>query len=126
MEVHYSGVLQRTLVNPVFDFLAATPDGVTPNGHLHLPALRAALDTHAAAETVGAVDHDESVIAAWRSRRPPPKFNGKRDNLGQSSRRQSATATGSYGPTVGAGGEWLCGAPGPGRGWPGCSSSADG
>ncbi len=34
------------------------------NGHLHLPALRAALDAYVAAETVGAVRHDESVIAA--------------------------------------------------------------
>ena len=34
------------------------------NGHLHLPALRAALDAYVAAETVGAVRHDETVIAA--------------------------------------------------------------
>jgi hypothetical protein len=34
------------------------------NGHLHLPALRAALDAHVAAETVGAVRHDEPMIAA--------------------------------------------------------------
>ena len=34
------------------------------NGHLHLPALRATLDAHAASETVGAVRHDEPVIAA--------------------------------------------------------------
>jgi len=34
------------------------------NGHLHLPALRAALDAHVAAETVGAVHHDDNVIAA--------------------------------------------------------------
>jgi putative transposase len=34
------------------------------NGHLHLPALRAALDEHVAAQTVGAVGHDETVIAA--------------------------------------------------------------
>ena len=34
------------------------------NGHLHLPALRAALDAHAAAETVAAISHDEPVIAA--------------------------------------------------------------
>src|SRR5664279_3518443 len=34
------------------------------NGHLHLPALRAALDAHVAAETVGTVRHDEPVIAA--------------------------------------------------------------
>ena len=34
------------------------------NGHLHLPALRTALDAHVAAETVGAVRHDEPVIAA--------------------------------------------------------------
>jgi putative transposase len=34
------------------------------NGHLHLPALRFALDAHAAAETVGAVRHDDNVIAA--------------------------------------------------------------
>ncbi|HEX7428741.1 MAG TPA: IS256 family transposase [Mycobacterium sp.] len=34
------------------------------NGHLHLPALRAALDAHVAAETVGAIRHDDNVIAA--------------------------------------------------------------
>jgi transposase-like protein len=34
------------------------------NGHLHLPALRAALDAHVAAETVGAVRHNEPMIAA--------------------------------------------------------------
>jgi len=34
------------------------------NGHLHLPALRAALDGRVAAETVGAVRHDDNVIAA--------------------------------------------------------------
>jgi putative transposase len=34
------------------------------NGHLHLPALRIALDEHVAAQTVGTVRHDEPVIAA--------------------------------------------------------------
>jgi putative transposase len=34
------------------------------NGHLHLHALRQALNEHVAAETVGAVRHDEPVIAA--------------------------------------------------------------
>ncbi len=34
------------------------------NGHLHRPALRAALDAHVATETVGAARHDEPVIAA--------------------------------------------------------------
>ncbi len=34
------------------------------NGHLHLPALRAALDQHAAAQTVGTMRHDDTVIAA--------------------------------------------------------------
>jgi len=34
------------------------------NGHLHLPALRVALDSHVAAQTVGAVRHDDNVIAA--------------------------------------------------------------
>ena len=34
------------------------------NGHLHLPALRTALDAHVAAETVGVIRHDEPVIAA--------------------------------------------------------------
>jgi len=34
------------------------------NGHLHLPALRLALDAHVATQTVGAVRHDEPVIAA--------------------------------------------------------------
>lgn len=34
------------------------------NGYLHLPALRKALDQHVAAASVGAVGHDENVIAA--------------------------------------------------------------
>ena len=34
------------------------------NGHLHLPALSAALDAQGAAQTVGTVRHDEPVIAA--------------------------------------------------------------
>jgi len=34
------------------------------NGHLHLPALRIALDEYVAAQTVSAVSHDEPVIAA--------------------------------------------------------------
>ena len=34
------------------------------NGHLHLPALRTALDAHVAAQAVGTVRHDEPVIAA--------------------------------------------------------------
>jgi putative transposase len=34
------------------------------NGHLHLPTLRVALDAHVAAQTVGAVRHDDNVIAA--------------------------------------------------------------
>ncbi len=34
------------------------------NGHLHLPALRVALDEHVAAQSVGAVRHDDNVIAA--------------------------------------------------------------
>jgi putative transposase len=34
------------------------------NGHLHLPALRTALEAHVAAQTVGTVGHDEPVIAA--------------------------------------------------------------
>jgi putative transposase len=34
------------------------------NGHLHLPALRTALDAHVAAQTVGTVRHDEPEIAA--------------------------------------------------------------
>ena len=34
------------------------------NGHLHLPALRVPLDAQVAAETVGAVRHDDNVIAA--------------------------------------------------------------
>ena len=34
------------------------------NGYLHLPALRAALDAHVAAQTVGATRHDEPMIAA--------------------------------------------------------------
>src|SRR3954471_12357873 len=34
------------------------------NGHLHLPALRAALDAHVAAQTISTAHHDEPVIAA--------------------------------------------------------------
>ena len=34
------------------------------NGHMHLPALRIALDQHVAEQTVGTVGHDQSVIAA--------------------------------------------------------------
>jgi len=34
------------------------------NGHLHLPALRVAFDEYIAAQTVGAVRHDDNVIAA--------------------------------------------------------------
>jgi len=34
------------------------------NGHLHLPGLRVALDAYVAAQTVGAIRHDEPVIAA--------------------------------------------------------------
>ena len=34
------------------------------NGHLHLPALRIALDAHIAAQSVGAISHDEPMIAA--------------------------------------------------------------
>ena len=34
------------------------------NGHLHLPGLRVALDAYVAAQTVGAIPHDEPVIAA--------------------------------------------------------------
>jgi putative transposase len=34
------------------------------NGHLHLPALRDALDAYVAAETVAPVRHDVPVIAA--------------------------------------------------------------
>jgi hypothetical protein len=34
------------------------------NGHLHLPALRRALDKHVATETGDAIRHNEPVIAA--------------------------------------------------------------
>jgi len=34
------------------------------NGHLHLPGLRVALDLYVAAQTVGAIRHNEFVIAA--------------------------------------------------------------
>lgn len=34
------------------------------NGHLHLLALRVALDEHVAAQTVSAVRHDDNVSAA--------------------------------------------------------------
>jgi hypothetical protein len=33
------------------------------NGHMHLAALRRALDEQVAAETVGAIRHDKPVIA---------------------------------------------------------------
>ena len=33
-------------------------------GHLHLPELHAALDTHVASQTVAVVPHDEPVVAA--------------------------------------------------------------
>ena len=34
------------------------------NGHMHLPALRAALERHVAEQAVGATRHDETVNAA--------------------------------------------------------------
>lgn len=34
------------------------------NGHRHLPALRVALEEHVATQTVSAVGHDDTVIAA--------------------------------------------------------------
>ena len=34
------------------------------NGHMHLPALRAALERHVAEQTVSATRHDETVNAA--------------------------------------------------------------
>ena len=34
------------------------------NGHLHLPALRTALEEHVATQTVGAIHHDEPMIAS--------------------------------------------------------------
>jgi hypothetical protein len=34
------------------------------NGHLHILALRVALDAHVAAQTVGTVRQDDTVIAA--------------------------------------------------------------
>jgi hypothetical protein len=34
------------------------------NGHVHLADLRRALNEHVAAKTVGAIHHDEPVIAA--------------------------------------------------------------
>jgi hypothetical protein len=70
------------------------------NGHLHLPALRDALDRHVAAATVSATRQNEPVTVASvasamssSSRRgfsrdrsmittgPPPKFNDGRDIL---------------------------------------------
>jgi DNA-binding transcriptional MerR regulator len=43
---------------------ARTASGYRVNGHLHLPALRAARDAHVAAQTVSATRHDEPMIAA--------------------------------------------------------------
>ncbi len=34
------------------------------NGHMHLPALRAALERHVAEQSVGVTRHDENVNAA--------------------------------------------------------------
>jgi hypothetical protein len=51
------------------------------NGHLHLPALRKALEHHVAAETFSATRQNESVIAARSQQGPPPKFNDGRDIL---------------------------------------------
>jgi len=34
------------------------------NGHMHLPALRAALERHVAEQTAGAERHDDTVTAA--------------------------------------------------------------
>jgi len=51
------------------------------NGHLHLPALRAALQRHVAEKTVGAERHDETVNRSLMIIGPPPKFHGTRDIL---------------------------------------------
>ena len=50
------------------------------NGHLHLPTLRAALETEAAKHVVP-VMHNDQVSAALYSLGPPPKFHGTRDIL---------------------------------------------
>jgi putative transposase len=43
--------------------IAASKQFRRVNGHLQLPALRVALDDYVAAQTVGAVGHDDNVIA---------------------------------------------------------------
>jgi transposase-like protein len=44
--------------------IAASKQFRRVNGHLHLPALRVALDEYVATQTVGTVRHDDNVIAA--------------------------------------------------------------
>lgn len=51
------------------------------NGHLHLPSLRAALDAHVAAETLGAVRHDYPRGRRLTITSTAMKLNRKRDNL---------------------------------------------
>ena len=51
------------------------------DGHLHLPALRAALERESA-EPVGTAGHDDPVeTRSLMLTGPPPKFNGTRDIL---------------------------------------------
>ncbi len=69
------------------------------NGHLHLPALRAALARPVdQLETVSASSQNETVNAGLETIGPPPKFHGTRDNLrdrpgsaGRSARRHEGT-----------------------------------
>ncbi len=46
------------------DMLEASKQFRRVNGHMHLPALRAALERHVAEQTVSATRHDETVNAA--------------------------------------------------------------
>jgi hypothetical protein len=50
------------------------------NGHLHLAALRTALERHVAAETVGP-DCNTQDVRSLMLTGPPPKFHGTRDIL---------------------------------------------
>jgi hypothetical protein len=51
------------------------------------------LSSSVASEAVGTVSHNEPVIAAWRSRGPPPIFDDGRDNLPQGSGSVCGSAT---------------------------------
>lgn len=75
-----------------YEMLRLWTPTIEVNGHLHLPALRAALERHVAAETVGVHCHSQDVSAARCSLGPPPKLHGTRDILPSSSHPVSARA----------------------------------